>query len=45
MAYRVIGKIRNELEQELKQYDIEQGHIQLNIPSKVLEKITMICFV
>lgn len=39
MAYRVIGKIRNELEQELKQYDIEQGHIQLNIPSKVLEKI------
>lgn len=39
MDYRVIKKIRSELEQELKQYDIEQGHIQLNIPSKVLEKI------
>ena len=39
MDYRVIKKIRSELEEELKQYDIEQGHIQLNIPSKVLEQI------
>jgi uncharacterized protein YjbI with pentapeptide repeats len=39
MDYRVIEKIRKELEEELKQYDIEKGHIHLNIPSKVLEQI------
>lgn len=39
MDYRVIKKIRGELEEQLKQYDIEQGHIELNIPSKILEAI------